>query len=201
MIQSRFIRRIQLPGSPGSSKPLVRTRKKRGCVIYVCSDRCCQIYLQRKISERKHCNVAITRAAKKLILLICAMVKIRQAFYKTAWLFLFCNTPCEHWYMMLCLSFDFQGTTISEMRFRNSLNLHFHLDFLGLTSLGRFSCPSEYTRFLYRLYRRYVKQRRSLCIRNFNSNPLLHQSSPSFCISFLRVCISYGIRHVRYQPL
>ena len=96
MIQSRFIRRIQLPGSPGSSKPLVRTRKKRGCVIYVCSDRCCQIYLQRKISERKHCNVAITRAAKKLILLICAMVKIRQAFYKTAWLFLFCNTPCEY---------------------------------------------------------------------------------------------------------
>ena len=84
MIQSRFIRRIQLPGSPGSSKPLVRTRKKRGCVIYVCSDRCCQIYLQRKISERKHCNVAITRAAKKLIRLICAMVKIRQAFYKTA---------------------------------------------------------------------------------------------------------------------
>ena len=39
-------------------------------------------YLQKKISEGKHYNVAITHAAKKLVRLIYAMEKIRQTLHK-----------------------------------------------------------------------------------------------------------------------
>ncbi|EFE11077.1 hypothetical protein CLOM621_08550, partial [Clostridium sp. M62/1] len=38
--------------------------------------------LQKKISEGKHYNVAITHAAKKLVRLIYAMEKIRQTLHK-----------------------------------------------------------------------------------------------------------------------
>ena len=52
---------------------------------YVCQwDETFGAYLQKKISEGKHCNVAITHAAKKLVRLIYAMEKSGKPYIKTA---------------------------------------------------------------------------------------------------------------------
>ena len=52
--------------------------------------------------------------------LIYAMEKSGKPYIKAAYLFLFYNISFEHRYTMLCLSCAFQGTSISEMHFRNS---------------------------------------------------------------------------------
>lgn len=70
---------------------------------YVCHwDESFSAYLEKKRSEGKHYNVALSHAAKKLVRLFFAMEKSGQA------------------YMTLCLSCGFQGTNISEVHFCNS---------------------------------------------------------------------------------
>ncbi len=87
---------------------------------YVCHwDESFRAYLQKKRSEGKHYNIALSHATKKLVRLILAMERAGEAYCQQFNFFckyLLFSIPVK----MLLLSCSFQSSNVSEMHFCNS---------------------------------------------------------------------------------